>query len=403
MRRRRDGVAAGRGLPHDHIARPVGRGEQRAIGAEGRGQDPVGVFGQIVELFAGLERVQPHHLLRPPKRHEPLVGAHVGGEHHVEFVAQRADAAAAFHVPDHDPAALGPDAAAGDHEAASAAEADHVRPALRERKHACEFKRVGAVEQDLLLAAYGDQRRPRARRERGAGVDGRGVHQGFERQACGQRRHGRPLRRRGRHGDLDLLGSDGHAPLGLEHTAVDPVPEHLPLRLGDRRRIGGHRRLVVVVGDAKEIAGRGVARRDHLARAAAPHDRSVARDIEAAGLLVGVVAAAAPLPEHGQGIVDERDLLLGRRRQRGDQRHRACDDDQRARHAGEGSAGVKQHGHGRGDQWLNTNSRELRIAQNPSSSVSRSPTGFSAAGSFSMISRSPRVSWSVGLRVSVRK
>ena len=265
MRRRCDGVATRRRLPHDHIARPVGRGEQRAIGAEGRGQDPVGVFGQVVEFLAGLERVDAHHLLRPPKRHEPLVGAYVGGEHHVEFVAERADAAAAFHVPDHDPAALGPDSAAGDHEAATAAEPDHVRPPLGERKHAGEFERVGAVEQDLLLAACGDQRRPRARRERGAGVDGRGVHQGFERQACGQRLHSRTLGRRRHHRHVDLLRGDGHAPLGLEHAAVDPGLQHLSLCLRDRRRVRGHRRFVVVVGNAKEMARRGVARRDHFA------------------------------------------------------------------------------------------------------------------------------------------
>ena len=314
MRRRRHGVTAGGRLPEDHVARPVGRGEQATVRTKRRGQDPVGVFGQIVELFAGLERVDAHHLLRPPKRHEPLVGAYVGGEYHVEFVAQRADAAAVCQVPNRYFTALGPDAAAGDHEAASTAEADHVRPALRERKHACEFKRVGAVEQDLLLAAYGDQRRPRARRERGAGVDGRGVHQGFERQACGQRLHSRTLGRRRHHRHVDLLRGDGHAPLGLEHAAVDPGLQHLSLCLRDRRRVRGHRRFVVVVGNAKEMAGRGVARRDHFARAAAPHDRGIARDVQSAGFLVGVVAGAAPLPEHGQGVVDKRDLLLGRDR-----------------------------------------------------------------------------------------
>ena len=308
-------VAAGRGLPEEHVARAVGRGEQGPVGAERDGLDPVGVTAEIMELRAGLHRPDPRHLLGAAERHEPLVGADVGGEHRVEVVAHGAEPPAGLHVPDGHAAALPSHAPAGDHQAPAAAEPHHVGTAFGEGEHTREVERVGAEEKHLLLAAGRHERRPGARRQRRAGIRGGGTDGRLEREPPGQRRHRRPHagRRCPRH--LHLLRRHGDAALGLEHAAVDPGLEHRPLRLRDRRRVGGHLRLVVVVGNAKESAPRRVARRDHLARAAAPHDAGEARDIEPGGLLVGVVARTAPLPEHGERVVNERDRVLpmGRR------------------------------------------------------------------------------------------
>ena len=116
------------------------------------------------------------------------------------------------------------------------------------------------------------------------------------------------------------------------------------------------------------------------------------RDVEAGRLLVGGVAGAAALPEHRQRVVDERHLLLGAERAAGHRSGTRCGQDEAVK-----AGWATLH-----DQWLKTNSRELRIAQKLSSRLRWMAAGSWAAGSC-RISRSNVRSLSVGMRVSVRR
>ena len=98
MRLQREEIAAARRFPDDDATGTVARRQKRTIGAVSSRGDPVGVFGEIVQFLPSLERIHAHGPLRPAERHEPLVGAHVGGENDVEFVTERANSPTALHT-----------------------------------------------------------------------------------------------------------------------------------------------------------------------------------------------------------------------------------------------------------------------------------------------------------------
>ena len=91
-----------------------------------------------------------------------MVGADVGGEDGVVFLADLEDALAGLDVPDDRQARLAAAAAAGEEQVAVAAELQDVDRPLGERQDADQAVRVGVVEQHLLLPADGDERGPGA-------------------------------------------------------------------------------------------------------------------------------------------------------------------------------------------------------------------------------------------------
>ena len=89
-----------------------------------------------------------------------LVGAEVGREDLVELLSDLEDAVAGPDVPDDDAAELGAAAAAGEEQGAAAAEAQHLGTALGVGQDAGEVEGVRVVEQHLVLARDGGDRRP---------------------------------------------------------------------------------------------------------------------------------------------------------------------------------------------------------------------------------------------------
>ena len=274
-----------------------------------------------MQPLAGLGRVDPHHPLWAAQRHQPLVGADVGGEDGVEFLAQFGHATAGRYVPDNHPAAGAATATTPHEQAAIAAELEHLRPPLGKRQHARQLASVGAVEQHLLLAADGGQRGPGARRDGCTGIDALRADHGLQWDSRRQRRDGRPFRRSGihRHGHR-LLGRGSLAALVLEHASLDPLLDQGPLLFRNGWRVGRHLRLILVGDEFVEVAGGRIARLDRPARATALHETRVACDIEIARLFIGIVAATAPLPEDGEHVVIERELVVRSRGARGDTR-----------------------------------------------------------------------------------
>ena len=169
--RQREEIPPGRGLPDDHTAIAVARGEKQAVGTERRGGDPVGVLPQFVQQLSCFGRVDSDDPLRAAKRHEPLVRADVGRQHSVEFRSQLRHAPAGDNVPDNDPTAGSTAAAAGQQQAAASAELEDLRPALGKGEYASELPGVSAIEQHLLLAADSSKRGPWTRCDRRAGVE----------------------------------------------------------------------------------------------------------------------------------------------------------------------------------------------------------------------------------------
>ena len=92
-----------------------------------------------------------------------MIGADVGGQHGVVFLADLEDALAGLDVEGDRQPRLPAAAAAGQQQVAVAAELEHVDRPLGERKHADQVVIGRPVEQHLLVPADGDERGPGAR------------------------------------------------------------------------------------------------------------------------------------------------------------------------------------------------------------------------------------------------
>ncbi len=129
-----------------------------------------------------------------------------------------------------------------------------------------------------------------------------------------RRRAGRLAHRRRVELELKLRLGLGrhHAARVFERTPLDPLADQLDLGVGDLGRVGRHLGLFLVRDHQEERAVVGIARLDHLARAAPLHGRAVVVEVQAPLLLVGVVARAATAAEDGRHVVLVGDLRLGR-------------------------------------------------------------------------------------------
>ena len=179
-------LAAGERFPDEQAAVAVAGGQQHAVGAELQRRHPVGVLLDLVEQRAVLGRVDADHLARAAQGDLRLIGADVGGQDGSRSrrrPSMMRSPVVTFQTDDL--ARLAAAAAAGQEQAAVAAELQHVRHAFRERQHAEQLQRVGVVEQHLLLPADGDQRRPRVAGQGGHGVGPGGRTTGSSRSVFG--------------------------------------------------------------------------------------------------------------------------------------------------------------------------------------------------------------------------
>ena len=165
-------LAAGLGLPDDQAVVAVAGGEQDAVGAELDGRDPLGVLAHLEGERAVGRVVDPDDLARTAERDLAVVGADVGRQHDVVFLADLEDARALLDVPGDRQPRLAAAPAAGQEQVAVAAELQDVDQPLGERQDADQVVVGRPVEQHLLVPGDRDQRRPGARRHRhdGAGL-----------------------------------------------------------------------------------------------------------------------------------------------------------------------------------------------------------------------------------------
>jgi hypothetical protein len=145
-------------LPDERVARPVARGEKLPIRGKLHRRDPVGVPPHLGHDGAVLRREEPNDLLRPAEGDGLLIGRDVRGEHLVELVADLGEPPGRGDVPDHDPSALGGNAASGENQFRVAGEAECLDVPLREGKHAQETERRTIQEQHLPAASDGENR-----------------------------------------------------------------------------------------------------------------------------------------------------------------------------------------------------------------------------------------------------
>ena len=308
-------LAAGLRFPDDQAVVAVAGREQDAVGAELGGGDPLGVLAHLLGQRAVGRVVDPDDLAGPAEGDLAVVGADVGRQDDVVFLADLEDARPLLDVPgDRDPG-LAAAAAAGQQQVAVAAELEDVDRPFGKRQHADQVVIGRPVEQHLLVPGDRDQRRPGARRHR---HDRAGLGLGDERlgrQVLGHRRRARRLAQRGGvELELELRLGLGrrHAAGVLERTPFDPLADQLDLGVGDLGRVGRHLGLFLVRDHQEERAVVGIARLDHLARAASLHRRAVVVEVQAPLLLVGVVARAAAAAKDGRHVVLVGDLRLGR-------------------------------------------------------------------------------------------
>ena len=181
-----------------------------------------------------------------------------------------------------------------------------VDRALGERQHADQVVVGRLVEQDLLVPADGDERRPRA---------GRHARRSAFGLACG-RRPARSSRFSGIAGgpsglpiaDGSSLNSnfgfaltDGHAAGVLERPALDPLAGSASISAsGILGELGGMFGSSLCVTSWKSVLPSGSPGSIDLARAAALHRGAVGLEVQAALLLVGVVAGVAAFWKIGE-------------------------------------------------------------------------------------------------------
>ena len=299
------------GFPDEDVAVAVGGREQDAVGAEVRAGDPLGVLGDDVELLARGDIVALHLLRVGAERDLTMVGRDVGRHQLVELLADLGDALAGLDVPDDGVAELAAAAAAHDQERAVGAELQRTRITFGVRQDAGELMAVGIVEQDLLLAGDGEERGPRTGRHRGH-RGGAGRHDDRLEQDVLRTGHGTlRLARTAGEGkvDLGLIGGLGHAALGLEQAAGDPLGKERQVLGVEGRAFRRHEGFFLLGAARPETAAGRIAGVDDRAAAAAVHQAGVAGQFEAALLLVRVMAREALVLEQRTDVVVVGQLL----------------------------------------------------------------------------------------------
>ncbi len=250
-------------------------------------------------------------MLGPAEGHLAVIGADVGGEHGVIFLADLEDALAGLDVERDGQSRLAAPAAANQQQVAVAAEAERVDRPLGERQYADEMIVGRSVEQHLPVPADRHQRRPRAR---GHGHNGSRPRLGNERLGGQILGHGRSAGRlaQGRGIELELelgLGLDrGRGARGLERTTLDPLADHFDLGVGNLGRVGRHLGLFLVADHAQERAAFRIPRLDDLARSAALQGGSVVVKIQPSLGLVRIVASSAAAAEDSHDMICVSDL-----------------------------------------------------------------------------------------------
>ena len=168
------------GFPDKDIAVAVCRGEQDAVRAELRGQHPVRVLGNGVELFTGGHVKHLDLLRRTADHHLAVVGADVGRHDGIEFLADFRHSFAGLHIPDHGLAHLATTAPAHDQERAAAAEFQRASVAFRIGEDTGKLLGVGVIQQHLLGAGECHERGPGAGRHGDHRRGARGHHHGLQ-------------------------------------------------------------------------------------------------------------------------------------------------------------------------------------------------------------------------------
>ncbi len=234
------------GFPHEHFAVAIGGGQEHIVGAEPNRGYPIGVLLDLINEFAARSRKNAHHFARPTQRDQALIGANVGRQNDIVFVANFGNALAGCNIPQHHAAAFRFVPAAGQQNLSIAAEAQHMHSPLGKRQHADQLQRVGVVKQNFFLPRHGDQRRPRAGGKRRHCPGALGVHHRLKRQA---RRHGwRPVglliqRRRELQLRVIFLCRLRFASRTLERPVFDESLNDRQLIIGQFRRVQRHVRL----------------------------------------------------------------------------------------------------------------------------------------------------------------
>ncbi len=90
--------AAGLCLPDHQAVVAVASGQQHAVGTELDGGDPLGVLLHLEHQGAIGRVVDSHHLAGATQGDLPVVGADIGGQHGVVFLAHLEDALARLDV-----------------------------------------------------------------------------------------------------------------------------------------------------------------------------------------------------------------------------------------------------------------------------------------------------------------
>src|SRR5438105_8512540 len=111
-------------IPDGDAAVAVAAGEERAVGTEGDGIDPVGMFLLLVLKLSCLSGINLQQASGASESDLALIGPDVGGKDGVIFIADRHQPFACHYVPYQHPPRLAAMSAPGSHQCAAAAERD---------------------------------------------------------------------------------------------------------------------------------------------------------------------------------------------------------------------------------------------------------------------------------------
>ena len=201
-----------------------------------------------------------------------MIGADVGGEDCVKFVAYLRDSGSGGNIPKSNLAALGGLTAADQQDAPALAELHDLRLAFEKRNHSEQPKRLRVVQKDLMLASDRHDRRPGTAGQRADRARPHAAHKRLQHQVMRNwRRAAGLLPSGGGKGQIDfwLLGNDRLARGSFDRAAGNPPLDDVQVLVGKFVLLRRHRRIFLMRHDAIQKAAVGVAGIDHLAVVAA--------------------------------------------------------------------------------------------------------------------------------------
>ncbi len=147
-------------FPDPHSAIAISTCEQNAVVRKIDGGDPIGVFPDRMDHFAGFRIPQFKNFRGSSGRDEIKTGSDVSGEHGVKFLSRAEQASPGGHIEGHRDAGFAGNSATHDEVTSVRAKGERHRFSFGKGQNTNEFQSLRVMQQNLPLPRDGQQRCP---------------------------------------------------------------------------------------------------------------------------------------------------------------------------------------------------------------------------------------------------